>query len=174
MDVSKILSTTFSPKTVGNVATRRSIFFPPTFIEILPSCGTRFSAMLRSAITFMRLIRPFWMFLGAGGIGSIKTPSTRKRIRRSCSRGSIWTSEARSATAWVITALTSLTIGASSTAASRSLSSSSSPAASTMLAIASTPESMPECFWIAASTSAAVATTGNTSRPVIVRISSRA
>ena len=42
--------------------------------------------------------------------------------------------------------------------------------ASTMLAIASTPESMPEYFWIAASTSAAVATTGNTSRPVIVRI----
>jgi hypothetical protein len=34
-----------------------------------------------------------------------------------------------------------------------------------MLAIASTPESMPEYFWIAASTSLAVDTTGNTSRP---------
>jgi hypothetical protein len=43
-----------------------------------------------------------------------------------------------------------------------------------MLAIASTPESSPENFWIAASTSLAVATTGRTSRPVIVRMSSSA
>ena len=43
-----------------------------------------------------------------------------------------------------------------------------------MLAIASTWESMPENFWIASSTSFAVATTGWTSRPVIVRMSSSA
>ena len=43
-----------------------------------------------------------------------------------------------------------------------------------MLAIASTWESMPAYFWIAASTSLAVATTGSTSRPVIVRMSSSA
>ena len=39
----------------------------------------------------------------------------RNRIRRSCSVGSTWMSDARSWTAWVISRLTNLTIGASST-----------------------------------------------------------
>ena len=165
--------TTFSPWTVGSVATRRSSCLPPTFIEMRPSCGMRFSAMFRSAMTFRRLIRPPWMFFGAAGIGSCSTPSTRNRMRTFFSCGSRWTSEARSPTAWVMIALTSLTIGASSSAASRSASSPSVCSAA-MLAMASTWESMPAYFWIARSTSFAVATTGCTSRPVIVRMSSSA
>ena len=165
--------TTFSPYTVGRVATRRSSALPPTFIEIRPSCGTRRSAMLRSAMTLSRLIRPPWMFFGAGGMGSCRTPSTRNLIRTLSSAGSRWTSEARSPTAWVMIALTSFTIGASSWASSSSAVVSSTASAA-MLAIASTCESMPENFWIACSTSFAVATTGWTSRPVIVRMSSRA
>ena len=39
----------------------------------------------------------------------------RNRMRRSCSAGSTWMSDARSCTAWRITRLTNLTIGASST-----------------------------------------------------------
>ncbi len=102
-----------------------------------PSCGTRFSAMFSSAMTFSREIRPPWMFLGAGGIGSCNTPSTRKRMRTFFSAGSMCTSDARSPTAWVMIAFTSLTIGASSRAASICSSSDSSASAAT-LASAST------------------------------------
>ena len=98
--------------------------------------------MFSSAMTLRRLIRPPWMFLGAGGIGSCNTPSTRKRIRTFRSAGSMWTSEARSPTAWVMIALTSLTMGASSSAASI-CSSSPSIASAATLARASTWPSMP-------------------------------
>ena len=138
-----------------------------------PSCGTRFSAMFRSAMTFRREIRPPWMFLGAGGIGSWSTPSTRNRIRTFFSAGSMCTSEARSPTACVMIAFTSLTIGASSSAAS-SCSSSPSIASEATFARASTWPSIPAYFWIARSTSLAVATSGWTSRFVIVRMSSSA
>ena len=94
-------------------------------------------------------------------------------MRTSRSPGSMWTSDARSATAWVMIALTSLTMGASSRAASRSSSSPSLPSAASA-ASCSTWESRPANFWIACSTSADVATTGWTSRPVIVRMSSSA
>ena len=46
---------------------------------------------------------------------SWSTPSMRNRMRRSCSVGSTWMSDARSCTAWRITRFTNLTIGASST-----------------------------------------------------------
>ena len=114
------------------------------------------------------------MFFGAGGIGSCSTPSTRNRMRTFRSAGSRCTSEARSPTACVMIAFTSFTIGASSSAASRSSVLSESPASARMSAIASTCESRPANFWIACSTSFAVATTGWTSRPVIVRMSSSA
>ena len=77
------------------------------------------------------------MFFGAGGMGSCSTPSTRNRIRTFFSAGSMWTSEARSPTAWVMIAFTSLTMGASSSAASI-CSSSPSIASATTLASAST------------------------------------
>ena len=69
--------------------------------------------MLMSAITFSRLTIPDWMFFG-GRITSCSTPSMRNRTRTSRSLGSMWMSDARSATAWLIRRLTSLTIGDSS------------------------------------------------------------
>ncbi len=86
--LSRTRITTFSPQTVGSVATRRSSALPPTFMLNRPSCGTRFSAMLRSAMTLMRLMKPFWMFFGEC-ITSWSTPSTRNRTRTSFSLGSM-------------------------------------------------------------------------------------
>ena len=70
--------------------------------------------MLMSAMIFSRLITPAWMLFGER-MTSCSTPSMRNRTRRSCSVGSTWMSEARSWTACVISRLTNLTIGASST-----------------------------------------------------------
>ena len=106
--------TTFSPYTVGSVATRRSMLRPLTFIVMRPSCGMRRSAMLMSAMTFRRVITPAWMLRGER-ITSCSTPSMRNRMRRSVSVGSTWMSDARSLTAWFTSRLTNLTIGASST-----------------------------------------------------------
>ena len=109
--------TTFSPYTVGRVATRRSTDLPFTFTEMRPSWGTRRSAMLISAMTFRREITPAWICFGAC-MTSWSTPSTRYRMRRSCSVGSTWMSDARSVTAWLIVRFTNLTIGASSMSSS--------------------------------------------------------
>ena len=57
--------------------------------------------MLMSAMTFRRLITPAWMLRGER-ITSWSTPSMRNRMRRSCSVGSTWMSDARSLTACVI------------------------------------------------------------------------
>ena len=117
MVLSRILITIFSPWTVGSVASRRSRLRLLTRSDTRPSCGMRFSAMFRSPMTLRRLISPFWMLLGEC-MTSWSTPSTRNRTRTSFSVGSMCTSEARSAAACVMIAWTSLTIGASSTAAS--------------------------------------------------------
>ena len=93
--------TTFSPHTVGRVATRRSIFLPLALTDSRPSCGMRRSAMLMSAMIFRRLITPDWIVFGERMI-SCSTPSMRYRTRRSRSVGSRWMSEARSWIAWVI------------------------------------------------------------------------
>ena len=69
---------------------------------------------------------------------------------------------------------TSLTIGASSTAASASAGPTSSDCSTASAVSASTDPSKWLNLRIAATTSAAVATTGWMSRPVIVRMSSRA
>ena len=111
--LSRIRMTTFSPCTIGSVATRRSTLRPPTFSEMRPSCGMRRSAMLISAMTLSRLITPAWIERGER-ITSWSTPSMRNRMRRSCSVGSTWMSDARSLTACVMSRLTNLTIGASS------------------------------------------------------------
>ncbi len=125
-------------------------------------------------MTFRRLISPFWMFLGEC-MTSWSTPSTRNRMRTSRSIGSMCTSEARSATAWVMIAFTSLTIGASSRAASISASlSSPSMALAASLDRASIWSPMPLYLEMACSTSLAVATTGWTSRLVMARMSSSA
>src|SRR5581483_8161328 len=82
---------------------------PATLREIRPSWGMRRSAMLMSAMTLSRLITPPWIDRGEC-MTSWRTPSTRKRIRRSVSVGSTWMSDARSATAWAIRRFTNLTI----------------------------------------------------------------
>ena len=86
--------------------------------------------MLMSAMIFSRLMTPDWIAFGERMI-SCSTPSMRYRTRRSRSVGSRWMSEARSWIAWVISRLTYLTIGASSTA-SRTLERSSSSSTSRM------------------------------------------
>ena len=50
--------TTFSPHTVGRVATRRSILRPLAVIDSRPSCGLRRSAMSMSLMIFSRLVTP--------------------------------------------------------------------------------------------------------------------
>ena len=71
-----------------------------------------------SAMTFSRDTTPAVMERG-WRMRSCSTPSMRKRMRRSCSVGSTWMSDARSCTAWRMTRFTNLTIGASSTIARR-------------------------------------------------------
>ena len=68
--------TTFSPHTVGRVATRRSIFLPWAVTDSRPSCGMRRSAMLMSAMIFSRLMTPDWMLRGERMV-SCSTPSMR-------------------------------------------------------------------------------------------------
>ena len=107
---------------------------------------------------------------------SRSTPSIRYRMRRSRSMGSMWMSEARSVMAWVIRRFTILTMGPSSTAAAACSSSlrSCSAVAEASEAICWTDSSIRLYLRMAPSMSAAVATTGCTSMPVIVRMSSRA
>ncbi len=105
---------------------------------------------------------------------SCSTPSTRYRIRRSRSIGSRWMSEARSARAWLIRRFTILTMGPSSTATATSSSLPSSACSDAALVSCSTDSSKWLYLRTAASMSTAVATTGWTSRPVMVRMSSTA
>ena len=121
--------TTFSPYTVGNVATRMSMGLPPTMRPMRPSCGTRRSAMSRSAMILRRLSTPDCMRRGIDMI-SCSTPSTRNRTTSSLACGSKWMSLAESSTDCAITELTSLTIGASSVASRMSAIDSSTSAAS--------------------------------------------
>ena len=58
-------------------------------------------------MTLRRLISPFWMLFGEC-MTSWSTPSTRNRTRTSFSVGSMCTSDARSATAWVMIGLDEL------------------------------------------------------------------
>ena len=68
--------TIFSPWTVGKVATRRSTGRPWMTMLMRPSWGMRRSAILMSAMTFSRLIMPFWILRGLRII-SCSTPSIR-------------------------------------------------------------------------------------------------
>src|SRR5262249_11366930 len=60
VDLSSSRSTIFSPKSVGQTLTRKSISFPPpTLILIRPSWGRRRSEMSRSAMIFKREVIAF-------------------------------------------------------------------------------------------------------------------
>ena len=126
--------TTFSPSTVGRVATRMSSMRPAAaaFSEIRPSCGLRRSAMSSFASTFRRVVTPGVIRFGIR-CTSCSTPSTRKRTTSASSCGSKWTSEAPSSAAWKMTELTSRTSGASETPSSTSRSSSSSSSSPELL-----------------------------------------
>ena len=76
LELSRIRATTFSPHTVGRVATRRSILRPWWFTDIRPSWGTRRSAMFMSDMILSREMTPFAMFLGERW-ASCSTPSMR-------------------------------------------------------------------------------------------------
>jgi hypothetical protein len=71
-------STTPSPKSMGMTETRRSYSRPWWRIEIRPSCGLRFSAMLRFAMIFSRLTMALRnRFTVAGTPAWLSTPSMR-------------------------------------------------------------------------------------------------
>jgi hypothetical protein len=71
-------STARSPWLVGSVATRTSTWRPASRSEMRPSCGRRFSAMSRLAITLMReSIAACSARCGSTTFCSV--PSTRKR-----------------------------------------------------------------------------------------------
>ena len=80
--------TSFSPKMVGSVDTRKSSSRDRpsrrTRILMRPSCGRRFSAMSSRAMIFMREVSASRIFIG-GLMMLYKTPSMRKRTRNSFS-----------------------------------------------------------------------------------------
>ncbi len=78
---SRIRHTIFSPKSVGQVLTRKSMarFFDRRIL-MRPSCGTRRSAMSRRDMTFRRAA--IFTASCTGGIAtSFSTPSRRVRMR---------------------------------------------------------------------------------------------
>ena len=111
-------STTDSPNCVGIVDMRTSIFWSRAMTAIRPSCGMRFSAMSRPAISFSRSASAGAIF-GSPCVCGISSPSMRKRICRRPSCGSTCTSEAFTCTASSNTDWSSLTTGASSAPAPR-------------------------------------------------------
>ena len=153
-----------SPSTRGIVTMRVSIAWPSTVSDTRPSCGTRLSAMSRSAMIFTRETVPATIRRGICVV-SRSTPSTRKRTRISRPSGSKWMSEAPSSTAWAMIELTSLMTGASSADSriSDTSASSSSPISIAAATASSSRLMRPIRPWM----SSGEATTGRTSLPVI-------
>src|ERR1017187_9649887 len=106
--------TTFSPKSVRSVDTRKSTSVPSSAVERRrPSCGSRFSAMSMPAMIFSRAISPSWTHLGRS-ITSFSSPSRRWRMRTPFSIGSTWMSLALLLIALFTTRSTRSMIGAAS------------------------------------------------------------
>ncbi len=81
LDGSRIRITIFSPNSVGQVLTRKSIArFFEIFILMRPSCGTRRSAMSSRDMTFSRAASLIPSCTG-GEANSFSTPSSRSRMR---------------------------------------------------------------------------------------------
>ena len=76
LPLSRIRNTTFSPKIVGSVDTRKSMTFCPTFSLMRPSCGTRRSAMLSADMILKREMSAAFIFSG-GFMISMSAPSMR-------------------------------------------------------------------------------------------------
>ena len=111
-ELSRMRMTIFSPHTVGNVATRRSIWRPSWVTEMRPSWGRRRSAMSMADMILSREMTPSWMPRSARCI-SWSTPSMRNRTVSCRSPGSMWMSLALSLIAWVMSRLTKRMMGAS-------------------------------------------------------------
>ena len=94
--------TTDSPCTLGSVTTRRSTWRPSSVSPTRPSCGTRRSAMSRSAMILMRETTPATIAPRHGH----RPRSARRRCgsgRASrASSGSKWMSEAPCSAAWAM------------------------------------------------------------------------
>ena len=118
--LSSSLSTTRSPKFAGKVLTLTSTSRPPIRREMRPSWGTRFSAISRRPITFIREIKSE-ANSRRGLTTSRMTPSTRNLTTKACSKVSICTSDAFSRIAWAKSALINRIIGASSCCSNKSL-----------------------------------------------------
>ena len=64
-DLSRSRSTTFSPNSVGQTLTRKSISLPPPILILMrPSCGRRRSEMSSEDMIFRRLMIAFFIFIG--------------------------------------------------------------------------------------------------------------
>ena len=87
--------TASSPCTLGMIETRKSIVFPGRRSLKRPSCGTRFSAMSSSAMTFTREMIVLWKRRSIGRIADCSTPSTRYFTCTASSPVSMWMSLAR-------------------------------------------------------------------------------
>ncbi len=62
--LSRSRSTTFSPNSVGQTLTRKSISLPLNLILMRPSWGSRRSLMSSSAMIFKRLVMAIFSFCG--------------------------------------------------------------------------------------------------------------
>ncbi len=93
--LSRMRMTASSPCTLGMIDTRKSMLFPPRRTLKRPSCGTRFSAMSSSAITFTREMIVLWNRLSIGRIAAWSTPSMRYFTWTASSWVSMWMSLAR-------------------------------------------------------------------------------
>ena len=81
LEGSRIRVTTFSPNSVGQVLTRKSMArFLESRILMRPSCGTRRSAMSRRDMTLRRATILTASCTG-GSATSLSTPSMRVRMR---------------------------------------------------------------------------------------------
>ena len=74
--MSRIRITIFSPKITGRVDTRKPTTFLFIFSLMRPSCGTRRSAMFRSARIFTREVMAAFILKG-GFMISLSDPSNR-------------------------------------------------------------------------------------------------
>jgi hypothetical protein len=120
--LSRIRSTMRSPKLVGTVDRRKSTSRPAIFMRTRPSCGNRFSAMLRLPMILMRDAMDAWNRLGATHdlLEHAVLAEAHDDVERS--NGSMWMSDARSLMACARTEFTSRMIGASSPSSRMSLS----------------------------------------------------
>ena len=118
---------TASPAAVGIVTARTSTERPSIVSENRPSCASRVCAMSRPARILTRLITGRRSSSGTVD-ESCNTPSMRIRIAMWVEQGSMCRSDAWSVIAWVIKALTSPTIGPSSTSSTRTAAASAASA----------------------------------------------